>query len=96
MAFEWLAEFQRGMTKDPGYAEKTLAAYRLGMRAGGSIAGVAIRAGPDCCDAARGLSPDEVHDPATAPRLPLPGCTRGSDCRCVYRPIMSYERPDGT
>ncbi len=31
MAFEWLNKFHHEMEKDPDYAEKTLAAYRLTM-----------------------------------------------------------------
>jgi hypothetical protein len=33
----------------------------------------------------------QVLHPDQAPRLPLPGCERGRDCRCVYRPVMTYE-----
>ena len=42
MAFNWLDKFHRQMAKSPNYAEKTLAAYRLGMKAKGSIAGIRI------------------------------------------------------
>ena len=37
------------------HAERTLAAYRLGMRAGGSIAGVTIETDAGCCAAALAL-----------------------------------------
>lgn len=94
MAFEWLQRFQRGMEKDPEYAERALAAYRLGMKAKGSIAGVAVRVGPECCQAARDLDPAAIYDPATAPRLPLAGCPLGRRCACAYRPVMAYERVD--
>ncbi len=92
VAFEWLERFQREQEKRPDYAEKTLAAYALGMKAHGAIVGVAVEADPDGCPAARQLPPGEIYDPATAPRLPLPGCARGARCRCVYRPVMRYER----
>ncbi|HET9596755.1 MAG TPA: hypothetical protein VFP65_14295 [Anaeromyxobacteraceae bacterium] len=90
MAFEWLNRFHRETEKDPRYAERTLAAYRLGMKAKGSIVGVRIETAPGCCALAAGLDPGRVHDPATAPRLPLEGCPRGRRCTCVYRPVMSY------
>jgi hypothetical protein len=90
MAFEWLDRFQRGMQKRPDYAEKTLAAYARGMKAHGAIVGVAVKPGSGCCEAAARLTPGEVHEPAHAPRLPLPGCTRGAGCTCVYRPVMRY------
>jgi hypothetical protein len=93
MAFEWLDRFERGMPKRPGYAEKTLAAYARGMKEGhGSIVGVAVKPGSSCCDAAARLDPGEVHEPASAPRLPLPGCTRGAGCTCLYRLVMRYAR----
>jgi hypothetical protein len=91
MPFEWLEEFQQNIQKTENYAEKTLAAYRLGMRAGGAVRGVRIRVGKDCCQAAAALPPGVVYHPDQAPRLPLPGCERGRDCRCVYRPVMTYE-----
>jgi hypothetical protein len=92
MAFEWLERFKREQAKPPDYAERTLAAYALGMKAKGPIVGVAIVAGPDSCDAARRLDPGAVYDPRTAPRLPLPDCPNGAACRCAYRPVTSYER----
>lgn len=95
MAFDWLNRFQHQMEKDPRYAEKTLAAYRLGMKAKGPIVGVAIEAAPDCCDLARQLPPGAIYLPADAPRLPLPGCPRGGRCGCVYRPVMRYQQPAG-
>ena len=93
MAFEWLRSFQRDQVKAPDYAEKTLAAYALGIKGKGSIVGVAVEVDPDDpCPAARALTPGALYDPATAPRLPLDGCQRGVRCRCVYRPVMSYQR----
>jgi hypothetical protein len=91
MAFEWLDRFQRETSKGPAQAGKALAAYRLGAKAGGAITGVAVRAGPGCCRAALdGAARPPVH-PAEAPALPLPGCDRGGACRCLYRPVMSYQ-----
>ena len=42
MPFDWLNDFHRGMEKADNYAEKTLAAYKLGIKAGGSIRGVSV------------------------------------------------------
>jgi hypothetical protein len=92
MAFEWLDKFHHQTEKDPAYAEKTLAAYRLGMRAKGSIVGVSIERAPDCCEAARQLPEGKTYHPDQAPWLPLPGCPQGRCCGCVYRPVMSYQR----
>jgi hypothetical protein len=91
MAFDWLNKFHGGMEKEPAYAEKTLAAYRLGMRGKGSIVGVRIQRAEGCCDAARQLPEDKIYHPDEAPRLPLPECSQGRQCGCVYRPVMTYE-----
>ena len=91
MSLEWLDKFHHGMEKDPDYAEKTLAAYRLGMRAKGSIAGVTIERAENCCDAARQLPESKIYHPDAAPRVPLPECSQGRRCGCVYRPVMSYD-----
>jgi hypothetical protein len=91
MPFEWLEEFQHNIQKTENYAEKTLAAYRLGMRAGGAVRGVRVQVGKDCCQAASALPSGEVYHPDQAPLLPLPECERGLECRCVYRPVMTYE-----
>lgn len=93
MPFEWLKGFHQDMEKAPDYAEKTLAAYRLGMKAKGSIRGVRIEVDPDGCAAVRALDAAAEYDPDDAPRLPLPGCPKGGHCRCVYRPVMAYEVP---
>ena len=90
MGFAWLDKFQHNTEKGPDYAEKTLAAYRLGMRAKGSIVGVTIEPGEGCCEAARHLAEKKIYHPDEAPRLPLPGCPQGRHCGCVYRPVMSY------
>lgn len=92
MPFDWIDSFLQSMQKSEHYAEKTLAAYRLGMKAGGSIRGVSVRVGQDACEAARSLPAGAVYHPDDAPRLPLPGCSQGGACHCVYRPVMSYDR----
>ena len=94
MSFNWLTSFQQEMDKPANYAEKTLAAYKLGMKAKGSIAGVRIIIDPDGCEPCRRLDPDVLYDPDQAPRLPLPECERGRRCRCVYRPVMTYQLDD--
>ena len=95
MAFDWLDNFQHSVQKDPDYALKTLAAYRLGMKAKGSIVGVVIEPGSDCCDAARRQPVGKVYHPDQAPLLPLPECPKGRWCGCVYRPVMSYQKKAG-
>ncbi len=94
MAFDWLDKFHHDTEKDPGYAEKTLAAYRLGMKAKGSIVGVVIEPAQDCCDAARHLPQNKTYHPDDAPHLPLKDCPRGRLCGCVYRPVMSYAQAE--
>jgi hypothetical protein len=94
VAFDWLNKFLQDMEKDPAYAEKTLAAYRLGMRGKGSIIGVTIQRTQDCCDAARQLPEDKIYHPDEAPRLPLSDCSQNRRCTCVYRPVMTYERTE--
>lgn len=91
MAFDWLNRFHQTTQKEPDYAKKTLAAYRLGMKAEGSIVGVVIQLGPDCCNAVCELPVGNVYHPDKAPMLPLPNCSRGRQCTCVYRPVMSYQ-----
>ena len=88
---DWLNKFHKEIVKSADYADKTLASYKLGMKAKGSIAGVRIIIDPNCCDACRALSPTAIHHPDTAPRLPLTDCTKGQNCQCVYRPVMTYE-----
>lgn len=94
MSFEWLNKFQQGMAKPADYAEKTLAQYRLGMKAKGSIAGVAIVVDEAGCEACKALPEDTVYHPDDAPRLPLLNCSKGRQCRCVYRPVMTYQQLD--
>lgn len=91
MAFHWLNDFLHKTEKPENYAEKTLAAYRLGVKAGGSIRGVEVCVGAGCCQAARELPACEVYHPDEAPRLPLAGCPQGRRCECVYRPVMAYQ-----
>lgn len=91
MSFNWLNDFHREMEKPDNYAEKTLAQYRLGMKAKGSIVGVRIERDRDGCNACQELDDTAVYHPDDAPHLPLPGCAKGRHCGCVYRPVMSYE-----
>lgn len=91
MSFEWLNRFQQDMQKTQDYASKTLAAYRLGIRAKGSIAGVRIIVDENGCDACRKLDAGAVYTPDDAPHVPLEECDRPRKCTCVYRPVMSYE-----
>jgi hypothetical protein len=94
MALEWLRTFQHAKKKEPGYAEKTLAAYALGMRARGAIVGVVIEPGANCCQAVRELKTGTM-DPSEAPHLPLPACSLGTRCECVYRPVMAFQKTNG-
>jgi hypothetical protein len=91
MPFDWLNDFHRQMEKAADYAEKTLAAYRLGIKAKGSIRGVAVCPAAGSCQAAAELPPGAVYHPDEAPRLPLPACPQGNGCQCVYRPVMTYQ-----
>jgi hypothetical protein len=91
MSFDWLTKFQGRMKKEPDYAEKALASYRLGMRAKGSIIGVVLQRGSNCCEQIKQLPDGEVYHPDTAPHLPLPQCSRACECDCVYRPVMTYQ-----
>jgi hypothetical protein len=94
MPFEWLNKFYKTMEKPENYAEKTLAQYRLGMKAKGSIVGVAILVDDDGCTACRRLNPEAVYHPNEAPHLPLQDCSKGQLCGCIYRPVMSYQQSD--
>lgn len=91
MAFDWLTEFHHELEKEPDYNEKALAAYRLGMRGKGSIAGIKIEPGANCCEAARNLPEGKIYSAQEVPSLPLPGCPQGRRCPCVYRPAMNYQ-----
>ncbi len=91
MAFDWLNKFQKAQTKAPNYAEKTLAAYKLGMKAKGSIAGVRVATSPQSCSAAQAIDATEIYHPDEAPHLPLADCPHAQTCQCVYRPVMKYE-----
>jgi hypothetical protein len=96
MSFDWLKGFQQTREKSDDYADKTLAAYHLGMRANGSIAGVRVEADPHGCEACKRLDSTTIFHPDEAPRLPLPNCDRARSCGCVYRPVMTYELNDQT
>jgi hypothetical protein len=94
MSFDWLKDFQQNREKTDDYAEKTLAAYKLGMRANGSIAGVRIAADPSGCLACKRLDPTTIFHPDDAPHLPLSDCDNARSCNCVYRPVMTYQVDD--
>lgn len=46
--------------------------------------GIAIEAGPACCEAARCVAGIRYLSDE-APRLPLESCTNSERCQCVYR-----------
>ena len=88
----WIHQFARHKAKPANYAEKTLTAYKLGMKAKGSITGVRVLASEDSCPACRALAAG-VYQPEDAPILPLAECTHAGGCRCAYTPVMSgHER----
>lgn len=88
----WIHQFARRKPKPANYAEKTLAAYRLGMKAKGAIVGVRVLVSESSCPTCRALA-DQVYTPDTAPHLPHPGCTHPEGCRCAYTPVMrSHEQ----
>ncbi|MEM7800011.1 MAG: hypothetical protein AAF633_12535 [Chloroflexota bacterium] len=91
MSFSWLNKFHQTMGKAADYAEKKLAAYKLGMASNGSILGVRIETPNGCCSDAEALEKDVIFYPADAPRFPLTTCSLGDQCPCVYRPVMTYE-----
>lgn len=91
-SFGWLDQFYQAQQKSADYAEKTLAAYRLGMKAKGAIVGVRIERDSAGCEACQQLDPNALYSPDDAPHLPLPNCSKGLACRCVYRPMMRYEQ----
>ena len=92
MPFDWLSTFHKQMEKPNDYAEKTLAAYKLGIKSGGSIIGVRVETNENCCTAAQKIPNDKVFHPDDAPRLPQENCPMGDRCQCVYRPVMRYEK----
>ena len=69
MAFNWLDKFQKEMEKPADYAEKTLAQYRLGMKAKGSIAGVRIVIDSNGCEACGAISAETIYHPDDAPHI---------------------------
>lgn len=95
MSFKWLDNFHSDMEKPTNYAEKTLAAYKLGMKARGSIAGVRVERDKDGCEACLAIDETAVFHPDEAPHVPLPACDKAGTCGCVYRPVMTYELSDG-
>ena len=91
MSFSWLNNFHRDLNKGSNYAEKTLAAYRLGIRSGGSIVGVRLDLSDCCRPLAESVVEEAIFHPDDAPHLPLEGCRLGEQCQSVYRPVMAYE-----
>jgi hypothetical protein len=89
---DWLHTFQQQTEKSADYAERTLAAYRLGMKGGGAIVGVRVEVVDTCCETTCHIPPGAVYHPDDAPHLPMPNCPLGGSCRCVYRPVMVYEQ----
>jgi hypothetical protein len=88
----WIHQFARHKPKPANYAEKTLTAYRLGMKAKGAIIGVRVLVSEASCPTCRAMA-DQVYTPDTAPHLPHAGCTHPEGCRCAYTPVMrSHER----
>jgi hypothetical protein len=88
----WIHQFARRKPKPANYADKTLTAYRLGMKAKGAIVGVRVLVSDNSCPTCRAMA-DQVYTPDTAPRLPHTGCTHPDGCRCAYTPVMrSHER----
>ena len=90
---DWLKDHYRN-SRDAIYPRRALERYRMGMKAGGSIRGVRVLAGPDSCPSCRSLA-GVVYSLDDAPDLQNPGCTNPNGCRCAYRPVMTYEEgPD--
>ena len=83
----WMRQFARSKPKAPDYAEKTLAAYRIGIKAGGAIQGIRILVGEDSCPVCR-VHADRTYTPDDAPILPLAECTYPEGCRCAYTLAM--------
>jgi hypothetical protein len=55
---------------------------------------VVIEPGANCCQAVRELKTGTM-DPSEAPHLPLPACSLGTRCECVYRPVMAFQKTNG-
>ncbi len=87
---DWIRQFVRNRTKPPDYAAKTLKAYRLGVKAGGSIEGVKILVSEDSCPACRAVG-ERIYAPQEAPLLPLIDCTHTRGCRCAYTLVMKTD-----
>lgn len=85
----WLREHFH-TTRDARTQQRALDRYRMGKRAGGAIRGVRVYAGHDGCLECRALT-GVVYSLDDAPPLPHPGCLSPGGCRCVYRPVMTYE-----
>jgi hypothetical protein len=83
----WISQFARTKPKAPDYAEKSLAAYKLGIKAGGAIEGIRILVGEDSC-AFCNAHAGQTYSPEQAPNLPLEDCRHPKGCRCAYTLAM--------
>jgi hypothetical protein len=98
----WMRKHIHG-AKPPDYAKSVLSRYRLGIKAGGAIAGVRVVPTLDSCSACLALG-GRIYDPDTAPLIPVAHCANLVGCRCAYAAVMAYEmvgwqvdhRPKGT
>ena len=90
----WISQFARARPRAPDYAQKRLAAYRMGMRAGGSIEEIRVLVGEDSCAVCR-VHADRVFTPDDAPILPLADCTHPAGCRCIYTLAMKLSPSRG-
>src|SRR5438876_1187083 len=88
----WLQDHFR-TTRDAHDPQRAMDRYRMGKRAGGSIRGVRILADEDSCASCFAVA-GIVYPIDEAPALPIENCTCSAGCRCVYRPVMSYEPED--
>ena len=83
----WISQFVRTKKKAPDYAEKTLAGYSLGIKAGGAIQGIRILVDEESCPICKVLA-GEIYTPDGAPKLPLQDCQHPRGCQCAYTLAM--------
>lgn len=86
----WISKFARNSPKSRDYAERTLAAYRLGIKAGGAIRGIRILTGEGTCDTCLSHA-NAIYSPDDAPKLPHQDCTHSEGCRCAYTLEMDID-----
>src|SRR5258708_18427461 len=89
ITMNWMRQHTRG-AKPPGYAKSVLSRYRLGIKAGGAIAGVRMVPAPDSCPVCMALG-GTIYDPDSAPEIPVTNCAHLIGCRCAYAAVMAYE-----